>query len=303
VKRLEESDILKQVEHLRLEASKNQDNERKSRLRQYFSTSSLATLMASMLDFRGKEIRILDPGAGIGSLFAACIQKIVQKRVRPESVYVTAYEVDKSLNIYLENTFDICNKVCKKVGIRFEKRLIEDDFIQDSARRFGLSSPIWDKFDYAILNPPYGKINLSSVHYRILKAINSETPNYYAAFVYLTVRLLRTEGEMVSITLRSFCNGLHFKSFRKRFLSSMCFKRIHVFNSRTESFRHDNVQQENIIICSTKRKSSLNSIVMSSSNSSDDHNLYRCLYILSVAHPSLSHTNAIRNRDPTLLYY
>lgn len=139
---LDESDILKQVEHLRLEASKNLDNEKKSSLRQYFSTSSLASLMASMLDFRGKEIRILDPGAGIGSLFAACIQKIVQKRVRPESVYVTAYEVDKSLNIYLENTFEICNKVCKKVGIRFEKELIEDDFIQDSARRFGLSSPI-----------------------------------------------------------------------------------------------------------------------------------------------------------------
>ena len=97
--------------------------------------------------------------------------------------------------------------------------------------------------------------------------------NYYSAFVSLACRLLKDNGQLVSITPRSFCNGPYFKTFRNNFLNSMKLRRIHLFNSRNSSFRDDNVLQENIIICSTKEKDIPNSVVVSSSDGIQDEYL------------------------------
>jgi adenine-specific DNA-methyltransferase len=68
----------------------------------------------------------------------------------------------------------------------------------------------------------------------------------------LTSILLAPGGEMVSITPRSFCNGVYFKSFRRDFLGYMSIEKIHSFESRTQAFKDDKVLQENIILKTRK---------------------------------------------------
>lgn len=265
-----DNNILEYIDFIRVDASRKIDEKRRSTFDQYFSSASLARLMASMFNFKRKDIRILDPGAGIGSLFAACVEEIIKSGSKPDKISVTAYEIDHTLHDYIQETFRICSDACKKAGIKFESELVQEDFIRDSADRLGLSIHKRKYFNYVILNPPYSKINVDSDVYKILKALGMETTNYYAAFMSIAEKLLEDGGEMVSITPRSFCNGPYFKSFRKRFFNTMDLRRIHLFNSRTTSFREDEVLQENIIIHSEKEKTGLGKVIISSSDSPQD---------------------------------
>jgi adenine-specific DNA-methyltransferase len=72
-------------------------------------------------------------------------------------------------------------------------------------------------------------------------------PNIYAFFMALAARLLKQNGEIVAITPRSFCNGLYFRGFRHWYLERVALDHIHLFESRTETFKHSNVLQESVI--------------------------------------------------------
>ena len=110
------------------------------------------------------------------------------------------------------------------------------------------------RFNAAIVNPPYRKIRSDSLERLLLRSIGIETGNLYAGFVALIVRLLETDSELVAITPRSFCNGPYFKPFRRELLSSVCLRQIHVFESRSATFRQDDVLQENVIVHAVKGK-------------------------------------------------
>jgi adenine-specific DNA-methyltransferase len=72
-------------------------------------------------------------------------------------------------------------------------------------------------------------------------------PNIYAFFMALAARLLKPDGQIVAITPRSFCNGLYFRGFRHWYFERVALDHIHIFESRTETFKHSNVLQESII--------------------------------------------------------
>lgn len=74
-----------------------------------------------------------------------------------------------------------------------------------------------------------------------------ETSNLYSGFVSLCIEMLEEGGELVGITPRSFCNGPYFRPFRELILSRTSVVRIHLFESRTDPFKGDEVLQENVI--------------------------------------------------------
>jgi len=74
---------------------------------------------------------------------------------------------------------------------------------------------------------------------------------------------------MVAITSRSFCNGPYFRPFREFFLGQMSFEHIHVFESRKEAFRDDDVLQENIIFRAVKKPRNSVRVVISTSRGPD----------------------------------
>jgi adenine-specific DNA-methyltransferase len=240
--------LVDSVDFFRLDANRKLEPERRSDLGQFMTPPATARLMASMFRANHEEISLLDAGAGVGSLTAAFVSEVCTRSARPKSMSVTAYEIDSVLAEYLKSTLDQCHSTCEKVGIAFEREVIRRDFID--AGTFLLRQEMFTparRFNAAILNPPYKKINSDSDVRRALRELGVETTNLYTGFLAVVLKLLGPSGELVAITPRSFCNGPYFKPFRKLLLDTLVLRRIHVFESRQVAFAEDEVLQENVI--------------------------------------------------------
>ncbi|CAG0991939.1 Type-2 restriction enzyme AplI [Myxococcaceae bacterium] len=266
------SGLLDHADFFRVDASRRLDPGRRSEMGQFLTPAPVARFMASMFAARPDEIRLLDPGAGTGSLTAAFVEQACEWRPRPARIIATVYELDPDLVRYLDSTLQLCARAAADAGIEFEARINKEDFVEAASTTLegGLFAPKRDSFNAAILNPPYRKIHSESQARRLISTIGIETSNLYTAFLALTLRLLDRGGEMVAISPRSFCNGPYFRSFRELLLSQLVLRRIHVFESRDRAFGDDDVLQENMIIAAVKDHCDSGEIVISSSTDVDD---------------------------------
>lgn len=247
--------LSERVDLVRIDASRRLDPQRKAELGQFLSSAAIADLMASMLACREPTINMLDAGAGVGSLFSAVVAMLCERPEPPQTITVTAYELDDLLLPYLAETMDLCRSACERVGIDFQGSIHNVDFIEASVAmlRPGLfGSPTLPSINCVILNPPYLKIHSSSTMRERLQQLGIETSNLYTGFMAAAMRLLQPGGEFVAITPRSFCNGPYFRRFRQDFLTTLSLRRIHVFDSRQQAFRDDSVLQENVIVHAVK---------------------------------------------------
>ena len=226
---------LSAVDQARMEASSRLNPLRKVELGQFMTPGAVARFMASLFSERQAPVRLLDAGAGVGSLTAAFI-----RRWESDAMAISAYEIDPALALYLRETL-------ARYGGNISATIIERDFINDSVFRLTLGKR-GEGFTHAILNPPYKKINSDSEHRALLRAIGLETVNLYTAFLGLALELMAAGGEIVAIIPRSFCNGLYYKPFREWMLERSSVEHIHLFHSRTSAFNDDKVLQENVII-------------------------------------------------------
>lgn len=246
----------------------------RSKIGQFFTPALIARYMASLFQHAGSEVRILDPGAGAGVLFASFIEALVSKEERPHSIIVVAFENDKNVLPHLKDTMERCKMVCKNAGISFRGEIRSEDFVSSAIMQSdeGLFAGKGERFTHAILNPPYKKISSESTMRRSLNAAGLEVSNLYAAFVWLSARMLGSGGEIVAITPRSFCNGPYFRRFRIGLLDMMSLQHIHVFESRKKAFGDDDVLQENVIYHAIKKTEKPERILLSSSNGVDFDN-------------------------------
>ena len=242
------------VDRYRVDAYLNLDSERRSEMGQFFTPPSVARFMASLFEDSRREIRLLDAGAGVGTLTAAFVEAVCRRDIRPRTISVVAYELEPLLAEYLASTMVECQERCLECGVEFTWQVLEEDFIRAGVAMLtrGLFPVERYSFNCAILNPPYKKIRRNSSYRRLLGRIGIETSNLYAAFLALVAELLEPAGELVAITPRSFCNGPYFKPFRKLFLKAMTLRHVHIFESRERAFSADNVLQENIIFRAVK---------------------------------------------------
>jgi adenine-specific DNA-methyltransferase len=215
-------------------------------LGQFLTPAPLAMLMAGLFQIRSSSIRILDPGAGVGTLTAALIERLLAGKFPPPSIEITCYEIDPRLFKELEATLEKCRKHCQSKRVQLAFDIHREDFIKTGAVQ-GLFSEA-EMFDYVVINPPYRKINSQSEARLLLRSVGIETTNLYSGFMLLAARQLAPEGQFVSISPRSFCNGPYFQPFRRELLQLLSLRRLHVFESRTAAFRDDQVLQENIIV-------------------------------------------------------
>lgn len=286
----QDADLLNRIDFLRLDAGRRREKDRQARLGQFFTPAPIARLMASMLTFHSSTVHILDAGAGVGSLFAACVAELCNRDKHPQKIYVTAYEIDESLIPYIHDTFRLCQSVCERAGVTFAGVVRQRDFIADSVEvlQETLFSSEREKPAYtcAILNPPYRKIQTRSVERKLLQTLGIESSNLYAGFLAIATQLLTERGELVAITPRSFCNGPYFKHFRQRFLQTMSLRRLHVFDARDKAFQDDAVLQENIILHAVKSTAPAERVTISSSTGSmDDSVLVHDVCYDQVVHP------------------
>lgn len=219
-------------------------NKHKSAMGQFMTPSVIAHFMASMFNpLVGKNIRLLDAGAGIGSLTAAFTERAAREKAT--SLECETWELDPKLHEPLATTLAACGALMTENGGRFCSLIQSDDFILSFADLFArekMAAPT-----HTILNPPYKKISSASAHRQALRGCGIETANLYSAFVALALIALTDGGELVAITPRSFCNGTYFRPFRELILAKSALVQIHVFESRTQAFQGDEVLQENVI--------------------------------------------------------
>ncbi|MEZ5993936.1 MAG: Eco57I restriction-modification methylase domain-containing protein [Planctomycetota bacterium] len=246
------------------------DRKQQAEMGQFFTPSSVAALMADMFGRSSKNVRLLDPGAGIGSLTAAMLQRLLNEKRTPELVEATAIEAEPSLLPLLSQVHADCAEAAKRQQTRFVGDARRADFITTAVN--WIQGAEWggapaERFNRIILNPPYRKIRSDSDERRQLRSVGIETSNLYSAFVALCVKLLEPAGEMVAITPRSFCNGPYFKSFRRMLMNDCALMHVHLFEARNEAFKDDSVLQENVVYHVKKRKQPYKTVKVSVSQS------------------------------------
>ncbi len=224
---------------------------------QFFTPPSVAKFMAGLSSSSKESVSILDPGAGIGILSVALIEKLTNEG-KVKKINLVCYETDKQvlpyLKLLLEKTKDdLVNK------ISFDYTIIEDDFVMSNANRLTVNLGNYKGsnevlFDIIISNPPYFKLNKNDLQMAKFKDIVSGQPNIYFLFMAISAKLLNQDGEMIFITPRSFCSGLYYSKFRRWLIGKVNFENIHLFDSRKELFSVESVLQENIITKFTKRE-------------------------------------------------
>ncbi len=233
--------MLSSVEQTRLQVSRNTAAHKKSQLGQFFTPSRTADFMAGLFaDATDGHCQLLDAGAGIGSLSCAFLARFLSGKKSFDRIRLTAFELDTSIHAELNRS------LAGFAGTSsFSYEALSGDFIEAAVNciQFGQGA-----FTHAILNPPYKKINSSSRDRLLLRQVGIETVNLYSAFVALTLLLMAPGGQIVAIIPRSFCNGPYYRPFRDLLLDRSAIRHLHLFKSRSQAFKDDDVLQENIIL-------------------------------------------------------
>src|SRR5215831_16741064 len=179
-------DSLAKIDALRIQAGQPCGSTEKADLGQFFTPAPVARLMAGMFTADLDEIRLVDPGAGIGTLTVAFVQEYCNRPKRPRRIVATLFEIDQRLGLYLTQSIQLCHDMCSDAGIDFSGEICLEDFL-DAAEDLlcgalfssNVSVP---RFNCAILNPPYKKIHSKSIEKRKLKSIGIDTTNLYTGF-------------------------------------------------------------------------------------------------------------------------
>ena len=232
-------------------------------LGQFFTGSVVSEYMALLVNKpNSKNVRILDAGAGIGILTASTALRCLEFGCK--SVHAVLYELDSEALSSLEQTLKIVQNLFNHQKAVFTYEIFCEDFV--------LARPDKDEsiqpFDISVINPPYFKYSVKeSLYSKTADDLYRGDPNIYASFMAIVMACLRNAGQMVTITPRSFTNGLYFKGFRTFLLTQSSLDLIHIFKHRDKVFRKgdSSVLQENII-CRFVKGGKTGAVTVRSSN-------------------------------------
>lgn len=231
-------------------------------LGQFFTSSIISNYMASLLEKpKSNTVRILDAGAGVGVLTASTALRCLD--FGHKTVHAVLYELDAGVVPKLEQTLKIIQRTFSQQRGSFSFEIRCEDFI--------LARPDQNEsiqaFDISVINPPYFKYSVKDSHYaKAVADLYHGDPNIYASFLAVVMACMKEAGQMVTITPRSFTNGLYFKGFRSYLLTESALNLIHIFKHRDKVFKNNNtrVLQENIICCFIKGQDQKSVLVRSS---------------------------------------
>jgi len=232
--------------------AKKVTQEHKKNNGQFFTPTPIAHLMASYCTLENDSIRILDPGCGFGVLTCALIEHLVKQNKNLKFINVVAYETDKDLISFSNESFLYLKKWLEIKGIDLVFLIHLKDFILDKAEALENIDIQHDNFDVVISNPPYFKLSKNDERAILAKKIVGGQINIYSIFMGISSKLLKENGELIFITPRSFASGNYFKMFRGLFFNTVQLEKIHLFNSRKDTFNRDSVLQETVILKAVK---------------------------------------------------
>ena len=254
--------IFEKIEKERLSHAAETADLHKKELGQYFTPYNIAKFMASLFPVTNGSIKLLDPGAGIGILTCAFLDRISDEKWNNPEVKTTAYDLDNSVLKELNGNLSAEKTKLKNLS----STIYSEDFLQKTSFEYSFGTN--EQFTHIIMNPPYKKILTKSPAREYTRAFGLETVNLYSAFVGASIAQLAQGGYLVAIIPRSFCNGVYYKPFRCFILKNCAIKHIHLFESRNKAFKDESVLQENIILM-LQKKSRQGDVEISYSSDSD----------------------------------
>jgi len=178
------------VDVLRIEANRLLDPKKKSALGQFFTPASICEFMASLFSKIEGEIKLLDPGCGVGSLSSAFLDESL-KRNKIKSLDLVCYDIDRIIEPCLTEAMKIFEKSASDNGVGFIKNMVFEDFILNNCGSiaYELFDHDLDKFSHIIMNPPYKKISSKSEHRSALSSIGIETVKFEFCFCWLGFKI------------------------------------------------------------------------------------------------------------------
>ena len=222
--------------------------EHKKKLGQFFTPIAISKFMSDFAIVKKEKVKILDPGCGIGILSVSLAEVIAENNDFVKSIDLVAFESDVQILFLAEKCFDYLALWLQTKGIDFTYFLCKNDFILHNSHILNDRKIKNESYDLVISNPPYFKLPKNDIRAKAADSVIFGQTNIYTIFLLISVKLLNSTGQLIFITPRSFCSGSYFRLFREIFFSSISIQRIHLFNSRNNAFKRDNVLQENIIV-------------------------------------------------------
>ena len=159
---------------------------------------------------------------GTAILSCALIEHLVNNNQNIKEIDLQAYENDLDLIPVSTEVLEYLKNWLNQKNIIFSYSLLSQDFIIENKDCF-TSKGLYDipenneRYDLVITNPPYFKLPLDDERALAAKSIIHGQPNIYYIFLYIAAKLLKTNGEIISINPRSFTSGNYFRSFRDVF--------------------------------------------------------------------------------------
>ena len=221
----------------------------------YLTPVAVAEFMASHAHIEKRSIRILDPAAGAGILCCAAVESQLSQNSTIDFIDLIAYEIDAQICILLKHVLKyLLDWTRPRHGVSLSISIAHADFVLEHSRSLMPNNenhfddcPL-NPFDLIISNPPYFKIKRSDQRTLAARRVVHGQPNIYSIFMAISATLLNTSGIVIYITPRSYTSGAYFKRFREFFFNMVQPLSIHVFESRRDAFKREEVLQENIII-------------------------------------------------------
>jgi adenine-specific DNA-methyltransferase len=135
------------VEQLRSRVNRETDPQRKGALGQFMTPLPVARFMAGLFDrWDLPQIRLLDAGAGVGSLTAAFLDAWIGHGIDGRSAAVTAYELDPVMSRHLGRTLGIYRGEAAAHGLTLRADILANDFIEHGTE---LLLPLLISYGYA----------------------------------------------------------------------------------------------------------------------------------------------------------
>jgi adenine-specific DNA-methyltransferase len=244
-------------------ASAEKNISEKKKIGQFFTPSNIALFMARMSNVSSNHIKILDPGAGTGTLSAALLDEILINDTCSK-IELVLFEKDKTLLPYLVDLMGHAEMIFSSQNIAFTYSIINEDFI--IYHKDIVSKRVSESYDIILSNPPYFKVSKKHRYSTILSEYIHGQPNVYFMFMIISAKLLKENGQLIFITPRSYCSGSYFKKFRSFFFNKIDPIHFHLFTTRSKIFTAEKVKQEIVIINGIKRNFSSKFTTISSSS-------------------------------------
>ena len=218
---------------------------------QFLTPPPVAHYMAKKLGQIQNGASLLEPAIGSGVLVCAIIERLIHEK-QPLEFSISAYETDKELYDVAREVLGIASLEAEKSGVKMHSQVFQEDFVlaclpDKQPSLFSLTESHHKDFDYIIGNPPYFKLNTEDKRVKAVSGKLNGHTNIYTLFMALSAKLLSPQGKACFIVPRSFCSGVYFSDFRRDLLKDVTPLSVHIFQSRNDVFKSDEVLQENII--------------------------------------------------------